>query len=81
MWEGMVAFAQLDSRISHGNPNDLLHASHALDVDFFVTADQAFFGALTEAKHTYSGVAAQLWLWTRSNPSGFEELRQLLKEL
>jgi hypothetical protein len=45
----LVSFYQTDSQITHGNGQDQNHACMAVDVDRFVTADRAFWKALTLA--------------------------------
>jgi hypothetical protein len=44
---GLVAFYQLQQKITHGNAADQLHATRWLTSDMFVTADRAFHEILT----------------------------------
>jgi hypothetical protein len=50
---GLIAFYQLQKKITHGNAVDQLHASHWLTSDLFVTADRAFHDVLTEVATHY----------------------------
>jgi hypothetical protein len=43
----LVIFAQLRSKIVHGNAADSRHAGHVLDADLLITEDQWFFAALS----------------------------------
>jgi hypothetical protein len=72
VWAGRVAFSQLGRRIGHGNMADQQHAAFMLDVDVFVTADQAFFDALTEASTGFTRPLARVALWNRgaASPEG-----------
>jgi hypothetical protein len=44
---GLIAFYQLQKKITHGNAVDQLHAGHWLTSDLFVTADRAFHDILS----------------------------------
>src|ERR1017187_2377110 len=44
---GLVSFYQLQQKITHGNAEDRLHATHWFASDLFITADRAFHDVLT----------------------------------
>lgn len=77
-WSGLVAFAQLRQRISHGNAADQLHAAHALAVDVFVTADRHFASTLGMARSHYPRSLAQVFYWDREAGSPLDRLESVL---
>jgi len=74
----LVSFFQLDSRSTHGNPGDAIHANHLLDVDLFVTADKAFAKSLDQVRSLVPG-AAVVKLIDRSRASAVAEIAQALE--
>lgn len=65
-WAGLVGWAQLYQKVTHGNPGDLQHAMAMLDVDLFVTADANLFSALQLSQAHMPRQLAAAKLWNRS---------------
>jgi hypothetical protein len=57
----------LHAKATHGNANDLNHATMALDTELFVTADVSFFKALSSAApHFHVSKLAKVVAWPRA---------------
>lgn len=74
---GLVAFYQLQNKITHGNAADQLHANHWLRSDLFVTADRAFHEILTDVAIHYPN-RPRAALIDRSATSASVQLERLL---
>jgi hypothetical protein len=72
----VVAEEQLNSKIAHGNTQDVNHATYAIDADLFVTADLAFFDALRAVPAVVPQAAPPVFL-NRAAPSMVEQLDEL----
>jgi hypothetical protein len=55
--KGLVAFYQIDRRITPGNAHDIEHSSHAFSCEGFITADWPFFEALKRASEHFGCIA------------------------
>ena len=75
---GLIAFYQLQKKITHGNAVDQLHAGHWLTSDLVVTADRAFHEILFNvATHHYPSRPRHA-LIDRSATSATAQLERLL---
>jgi hypothetical protein len=61
----LATFAQLNSRIVHGNSGDARHGGHVLDADVMITADRGFSAALELVAAKVPGAAPPLLLERR----------------
>lgn len=48
--QSLIEYFQLKHKISHGNALDCIHATHSLNVNYFLTADKNFAKVLKEAQ-------------------------------
>jgi hypothetical protein len=74
----LIAFYQLQKKITHGNAADQIHASHWLTSDLFVTADRAFHNILTEVATKHYPYRTKPALIDRSATSALGQLQCVL---
>lgn len=75
----LAGFYQLKRKITHGNAEDLNHASHLLDVDYFLTADKSFYGVLQDVTRHFDKSGSPV-LINRSAASAVEEIARAIRE-
>jgi hypothetical protein len=75
---GLVSFYQLKQKPTHGNAIDQIHATCWLTNDLFITADRAFYEALTSAAGHYPGRRLPV-LVNRELKSMASQLEEILK--
>jgi hypothetical protein len=69
----LINFAQLRSKIEHGNSGDGRHAGHLLDAELMITEDKGFYDALQFVAPKTAG-AAQPRLLDRGDPDLMSQL-------
>lgn len=69
----LVVFAQLRTKIGHGNAADIRHAGHLLDADLVITEDQGFYEALHLVAEHVPDVAQPRFI-ERTDPQLIENL-------
>ena len=74
--ESLIGFYQLKRKIESGNALDSAHATHALDVDHFFTADNAFADVLSDASQHYAKFAS-VHRVVRDAPSFADQLKRI----
>jgi hypothetical protein len=74
---GLAEYYQLSQKVTHGNPNDALHANHLMDCDLFLTSDKGLFRTLLGVRQHVADLASVV-LVTRSAPSALAEIGEAL---
>lgn len=80
MMSSLVSFYQMKYKITHGNPNDQIHACHLTDVDVFFTADKPFYKILEQVIPHFAQTS-KVMLIDRGAPSAFGEIKKEIESL
>jgi len=73
-------YQSLHHKITHGNPGDQNHVGQLLDVDYFVTADRAFYDDMVTTTTLHCPNVGHPLLLNRSAPSACEEILSSLRQ-
>ena len=75
---GTISYVQLNTKITHGNSIDQLHACQAFEVDALVTADRGLYDAIVASKSIGAAGSAKVCLVDRAASSALTEIERAL---